>query len=293
MNCSKSKCKCVSRPDGQGCVRCHRLNKPCLPGASVRRAVAQEKNPINRIAQLEGKLDGLISTLSAGRITVSQPGTDVSGQNASAATLGGFTPVAATVPAGHFPASSPYHGQVPDLTATDLPTDVEECLSTFCHLWLKYFPFMHLPNGLNWMKQERPFLLLCICAVTAKSTLTRLALGKRIKQAVAERLVLDSPDIVNVDILLGLLTFLAWGHDMHKGGASISLSRFTQLAMMVVFELRLNKPPIHETNMISINNDTVEPPNHCGAEHTLEERRAVLGCFYMSSVLVLSPRSLM
>lgn len=151
---------------------------------------------------------------------------------------------------------------------------------------------MYLPNGLEWMKQERPFLLLCICAVSAKSTPTRLALGRRIKRTVAERLVLDSQDIVNLDILLGLLTFLAWGHDMHKGGTSISLSRFTQLAMMVVFELRLNKPHTHETNMISINNDTVEPLHSCGAEHTLEERRAVLGCFHMSSVSVLSPRFL-
>ncbi|KAK8036333.1 hypothetical protein PG993_008947 [Apiospora rasikravindrae] len=314
LSCSKSKCKCVNRPDGRGCVRCRRLNKPCVPGEYARKAAAQKNNPVGRIAQLESKLDELISALgTTGRVasldvSSSSPAVhDLAGQNAccvpsphqgSAVTAGGATissitplgvPNATTTPASPSPRADL-------LPVFDFPPDVEDCLHSFCHRMLKYFPFMSPPTDLAWVRRERPFLLLCICAATSKSTPTRLALGTRIKQTVADKLLLGSHGTVSIDILLGLLTFLAWGHDTLLKSGINSFSRFTQLAMMVVFELRLNRPPTQETNMLSINKDDTsdgggvdsrEPSTALrgSPEHTLEERRAMMGCFYMSAVI--------
>lgn len=150
---------------------------------------------------------------------------------------------------------------------------------------------MHLPADLGWVRRERPFLLICICAATSKSANTRSVLGDRIKRTVADMLVLNSHGVVTIDLLLGLLTFLAWGHDGLLKGAPNSPSRFAQLAMLVVFELRLNRQPTEETNMLSISSthgaaSVMRETEHT---HTLEERRAVLGCFYISAVFVLFP----
>ncbi|KAK3320577.1 hypothetical protein B0T19DRAFT_429931 [Cercophora scortea] len=321
INCSKSKCRCITRPNEEGCVRCHRLNKPCLRGASVRRSEAQKNNPIDRIAQLEGKLDGLIHTLSAGRITspvgasppgtagtvvvaqAGHPGQPLSPQWPSGAptaasdghgAMDGFSPVAVLpagppLPHGHYPAAaSQFHAtQVADLPLSDLPADVEDCLRTFCSSMLRYFPFMHLTADLSWVRKERPFLLVCIYAAASKSTQTRLALCRRIKQTLADRLILSSHSPANLDLLLGLLTFLAWSQDVLFEETPHSLSRFTQLAMMIVFELRLNKQPAHEPNMLPLDAHGVSDSGTTSrrTEHTLEERRAVLGCFYMSAII--------
>ncbi|KAK8079301.1 hypothetical protein PG994_003108 [Apiospora phragmitis] len=288
---------------GGGCVRCRRLNRPCVPGEFSRKTAAQKKHdPVGRLAQLESKLDDLICALSSERATPldapSSTASDLANRNASstpqqqrAGATVGFTPSA--VPSDITPVTPPPQAQATDLSGSDFPPDVEECLHTFCHQMLRYFPFMCPPTDLGWVRRERPFLLLCICATSSKSIPTRAALGSRIKRIVADRLILDSYGTVNLDLLLGLLTFLAWGHgSLLKGGLS-SFSRFAQLAMLVVLELRLNRQPTEETNMLSIsrnNNSSMRSSELFSnilrpRDHTLEERRAVLGCFYISAVM--------
>ncbi|KAH9233035.1 hypothetical protein K456DRAFT_1788268, partial [Colletotrichum gloeosporioides 23] len=66
-NCSRAKCKCILRPAGGACERCHRLNKTCQPSNPQRKR--SKKPPSSRTAQLEEKLDGLVTLLrqSGGR----------------------------------------------------------------------------------------------------------------------------------------------------------------------------------------------------------------------------------
>ncbi len=95
-HCFKSKCKCVSRPDGDGCERsvsfgaftrhvllehtrshpsinaqwssinnfgrCHRLKKECHPSDSVRKSANAQRrnNSAAKIDNLEGKVDSLV-----------------------------------------------------------------------------------------------------------------------------------------------------------------------------------------------------------------------------------------
>ncbi|KGO68317.1 hypothetical protein PITC_066750 [Penicillium italicum] len=112
-------------------------------------------------------------------------------------------------------------------------------------------------------------------AASARSTRTRIELGDRIKETLTERIFLDNDSTaVNIDLLLGLLTFLAWGHDHLLHGTAARLSRFTQLAMSLVFDLRLNKPPPDDPNMLPVGGNCLVPNDPA---RSLEERRAVLG----------------
>lgn len=186
-------------------------------------------------------------------------------------------------PASNF--SSPLSsGAIVAIPASD--PSPEECLTNFRKHMLKYFAFLHLPSDTQWLRRERPFLFLSIMAASSQSTQTKLALGERIKQILMQRIFLDNdPGAVNIDLLLGLLTFLAWGHDhlLHRTAAKVS--RFTQLAMTLVFDLRLNKPLPDDSNMLPIGGNYTTSR---GPTRSLEERRAVLGCFVMSSMFVLA-----
>ncbi|CAM1508658.1 Fc.00g055060.m01.CDS01 [Cosmosporella sp. VM-42] len=123
-------------------------------------------------------------------------------------------------------------------------------------------------------------------AAYSQSTQTKIALGERVKQILAQRLVLDNdPGAIDIDLLLGLLTFLAWGHDNLLHGTPLSLSRYTQMAMTIVFDLRLNKPLIDDSNMLPIGSLPWNRPNARIPARSLEERRGVLGCFVMSSIV--------
>jgi hypothetical protein len=277
MNCSRSKCKCVARAGGQGCERCHRLSKPCMPGDSTRSLNAQRNNPIARIAQLEGKLDGLVSLLGGGRVSAApQPHVLSPLPSCSSPSLSPHTTDA-------LPASPP-----PSPQFEPSPEEADEFLNSFRSSMLKYFPIFHYPGDAQCLRQERPFVFLCIMAAATPSTQKKVELNDKIKQILTQRIFLErDPGAVDVDLLLGLLIFLAWGHDHLLHSTAATLSRFTQLAMTLVFDLRLNKPLPDESNMLpvgSLNGTDCTSPR--GPARSLEERRAVLGCFMMSSMFV-------
>lgn len=63
-NCSRAKCRCILRPEGGKCDRCHRLGKDCHQMVTSRKRVAK-RTTASRTAQLEEKLDDLVSILRA------------------------------------------------------------------------------------------------------------------------------------------------------------------------------------------------------------------------------------
>ncbi|KAJ5736933.1 uncharacterized protein N7483_002058 [Penicillium malachiteum] len=232
--------------------------RPCLPGKAIRAHTAEKNNTISRISQLEGRLDGLVSQLERSRVLP----TDAKSLS---------------------PLSSDEDLSFSTI-APSLPTPVcgfasEESLVEFREKMLKYFPFMDLPHDADWLKCHRPFLSKCILSATSQSTSTKLTLGEQIKNELIQRVYINNdPRTVNIDLLLGLLTFIAWGHDnlLHK--TAVKIPRFTQLAIGLVFDLRLNKPQQESHTLPGKTWSKTQ-------ENTLEEKRAVLGCWMMSSVV--------
>ena len=195
---------------------------------------------LDRTAKLEEKLDGLMSMLKTG----AQSGAIAADSETTAAMydfaqeteagLGdGNVSLVGTLPTRPGSASmisdssvtSPSLASGPslsDVSSVNSPASVtqeylglspavaDECLNTFTTYMSKCFPFIYLSPGVTaqQLRQERPFLWLCIMAVSSKSASQQQMLGDQIRHRLAQELLLKSTK--SVDILQGLLTFVGW-----------------------------------------------------------------------------------
>jgi hypothetical protein len=218
-------------------VRCRRLNKECRQAETVRRR-SPRKPAASKTTRLEQKLDGLVSLLKAG----AQSGAAITPPNTTA-TIGDSTPhgiirlnantpthnqfergSVSSIPDGYIqsevlrPATddcsgSSYnlpHSEARDTSDAPSPAEAEEYLIHFQTYKSKYLPFMYIPSTARaqQLRQERPFIWLCIMAVCSKSTSQQQILGSKIRQTIAQEMVVQSEK--NIDFLLGLLTFIGW-----------------------------------------------------------------------------------
>ncbi|KAK3681629.1 hypothetical protein B0T22DRAFT_433906 [Podospora appendiculata] len=295
-SCFKSKCKCVARVDGggDGCQRCHRLGKPCHPSDALRRrAIEKKTNSKGRIADLESKLEGLISRLQSRHVIdgdgdVDNPGeTDVDHVDWST----GNTPRAITTASAH--------EHEPQLDVSE--AEAESFLSTFRSCMLPHFAFMHLPTSLTGqeLQHDRPFLFRAIVCAASPSA----ARGRALKRALCEAMLQDrmneDQDLSSdnhktdpMDLLLALLTYISWGwdHVLNRGNLSSLMAQATSLAC----EMRLDgpgPPPADAQIMNLFTPGAAFSPSTSSSKsiptkhNFLEQQRAVLGCFVLSSII--------
>ncbi|KAI0160957.1 putative C6 transcription factor [Hypoxylon sp. FL1284] len=299
LHCFKSKCKCVSRPGGDGCERCHRLNKQCYPSDSLRKRNAQKNhNSTARIAQLEGRLEGVVSLLQSLAKTPEssnslrrtledesqadqgqQPMTTTPSSSASNITSANEDGVA--VPGTEVPPSSSFEDGIS-------MEEADAYLDFFRTHMLRQLAFFYIPPNVSaaQLRQERPFLFRAIIAVTVPTLQEKVAQGRELKRVLAQSALLENQ--ASIDLLLGLLTYIAWSFDAFVTRSG-SASRLMALAISVMGELRLNKPVPPDVHMIGsftpgfegCLGDPYQPTGH----RYLERQRAVLGCFLLSSII--------
>lgn len=214
------------------------MNKECRPAETVRRRNPR-KPAVSKTTRLEEKLDDLVSLIKAGAhpSTVNaSPYSNASPDNSTyyvatekiASTLTRNEPergifsnssnnyihnIQALTPVSDDYTGSSYHilpSGSSDTSGEPSPVEAEQNLLHFQTYKSKYFPFMSLPSTTTakQLRQDRPFLWLCIMAVGSKSTSQQQALGSRIRQTIAQELVVQSER--SIDHLLGLLTFIGW-----------------------------------------------------------------------------------
>lgn len=174
-----------------------------------------------------------------------------------------------------------------------LSGQAEECLKFFRSQMLPYFPFINLtPDIPAWqLHQNRPFLFQAILAVTTFSTEKRLARIEDLKRILFTSALLEVQS--NIDLLLGLLTYLAWSSDAFLGRADL-ISRLMILAISLVYDMRLFKPLRPDTIlMMTITQghdyESHQYPNNETVVDFMEKQRAVLACFVLSSKYALPP----
>ncbi|KAH8664499.1 hypothetical protein BX600DRAFT_464559 [Xylariales sp. PMI_506] len=328
LHCFKSKCKCIKLSNDNICERCRRLNKQCQPSEPVRkRNVLGNQNANTRISQLENKLDSLTSLLQSiaqssdpsaalrgklGQSNVNPPPvhTDIPGIVPTPLTISPAssldaeptpTPFTSSEAAGTIrdtgcmssrPPSSPPSslGSHRSSAQSELSIDEESNgLNIFRAHMLPNFPFMHFPPSITapHLRRTRPFLFRAIMTVTIFSRDRRVALGRELKRALAEAMLLENQS--SLDLLLGLLVYISWGYDQFLVRSFNSFARLTQLALSLVYDLRLNRPipkDVQEAHIVltsgefnGVYSDSVE-----GADRwLLEKERAVLGCFVLTS----------
>jgi hypothetical protein len=213
--------------------RCHRLCKECIPQPAVRKRRIVNSTPSTKTARLEEKLDGLVSLLqSASKALPNSSGNDAAGiqinlpsdpfqspklalrgQNKSFPDdleLHPLKPIEASFNVGY---GSTIQNSAENLIPRGYEPSVAEAsdnLKTFKVTLLKHFPFITIPEPVNdqELRQERPFLWLCIMAVSSKSSVQHVALGKEIRTIIGRQLLLEGER--HLDLLLGLLIYVSW-----------------------------------------------------------------------------------
>ncbi|KEF58238.1 uncharacterized protein A1O9_06164 [Exophiala aquamarina CBS 119918] len=156
----------------------------------------------------------------------------------------------------------------------------------------QYFPFVVFPPSmsLEQLKAERPFLCMAIMMVACRHDIARrTAMIKRVREIVSQRTVVQAER--SLDILQGLLVCLGWHHFQSQLGPS--LASFVYLALTVMTDLGLNKQVVQsrfakpQREYFAANGIM-----HVHAPRTLDERRAFLGCLYLTSIVSICARDI-
>ncbi|KAA8645767.1 uncharacterized protein ATNIH1004_007186 [Aspergillus tanneri] len=288
---------------GQSAGVCFRLKKKCQPSDSVRRRDTQRAEDFDtRIAQLEGKMETLLAAMQS---VVSSPGSSVEipqilneenippSMSTSKSILVNTTSTNLSFSEGPFPTAPPHINSFSpshhhSLNSSDISlSEAEECLNFFRSRMLPCFPFINLgPDITAWhLRQDRPFLFQAIVTVTTFSTQKKLAQAEELKRLLFTSALLNVQS--NIDLLLGLLTYLAWSTDAFLGRADL-VSRLMMLAISLVYDMRLfnRSPPDVEIMMIITQGRADENDQNTSKETAkgfMEKQRAVLACFILSS----------
>lgn len=163
----------------------------------------------------------------------------------------------------------------------------DELLSFFQSQLTQYFPFVVIPSSTTAeaLRQQKPFLYDAIMLVASKQRVaSQREAGDKLLAYLGDHLLLRGEK--SLDLLQGLLVYLAWGnHQFHN---SAQMSALLQLAIALVAELDLGKTPrkipdpkkslVHAMGLVS------SPPPKAVNTHTSDEMRAFVGCFYLSSI---------
>ncbi|KAE8327217.1 hypothetical protein BDV39DRAFT_215154 [Aspergillus sergii] len=279
---------------------CVRLKRKCQPSESVRRRhgpVAEGSD--TRISRLEEKMENLLAAMhtfvssSGSCVTLAdttRPGATSIGalMNMTSSDFSARLALSNATVSTH-PNSSLQASSSATSPTASLLNQEEGRLEYFRTRMLPYFPFIDLPPEMTtqYLRQNRPFLLRAIYTVTTFSTQEKLAQVEELKHLLFTSALLKVES--SIDMLLGLLTYIAWSTDTFLGRADL-VSRLMMLAISLVYDLRLFKPsPPDVQVMMAISQGQAEDPRQGPNAETLgslsEGRRAVLACFVLSSNL--------
>jgi hypothetical protein len=160
--------------------------------------------------------------------------------------------------------------------------ELQECLDTYRSKMTHYFPVVVLSSSITVleMQETRPFLWLVIRAISSTSPLRQRHLGQELKRALGQEMLVEGTK--SLDLLLGILVFCGWGYYYRKP----VITPVIQLGMSLAYDLgltKLNSEP-HRTILNLSSQGCPKPSNGpINAEKTMEERRAVVGLFLVSS----------
>ncbi|KAL3461550.1 hypothetical protein BJX64DRAFT_153043 [Aspergillus heterothallicus] len=166
-----------------------------------------------------------------------------------------------------------------DLFPTD--TEAQDLLTTFQTELSPYFPFVAIPMGTSATELQRtkPFLFSVIMMVSCMNNADQpLAMTQKIREYLGNSTMTKGEK--SLDLFQGLLVCLAWYH--FQLGLGSQFSSLLHLAMAMVADLGLTREP-GTPRRISLD-DTLLYSSSLDTDRTVEEKRAYLGCYYLSSV---------
>ncbi|KAG4438974.1 hypothetical protein IFR05_005546 [Cadophora sp. M221] len=306
--CVKAKVKCVPNMQKGKCQRCHRLDKVCQPASTVTR-----KRPTH-VAQLEQKLDTLVTLLSGPNrgetheehrsspqkspATAHQPRimsntTDkVIDTQSSTFPLPEFTAVSSSAP-------RPYDTYVAQPQVYNFELENREA----SFLLLEYrtqqasqLPFVVIPTDATSesLRRERPMLWKAVMtAASYQNALRQEALGWKLMEEFASRILLRAER--SLDLLQALLVHLTWYH--YHSVFNPQFLNLLSLARTLTVNLGYHRthtpkgrPKIWLDGPDGVTQQQYQPEELSVTSRTLEEWRALAGCFFLSAITTSSCR---
>ncbi|KAJ5610829.1 hypothetical protein N7510_007548 [Penicillium lagena] len=266
QSCANSKVRCIRSPDNpHTCNRCFRLGREC-----IRRETGRRFNGFHKDRKIEA-LESRIKELLTDRAATSEEPSDAPTNS-----------VSNVENKPTFESANDLHDVV-DRGFLSMVA-AERYLEIFRTTMTPQFPFVVVSPQVSvlQLREDRPFLFLAILASASYEDmpLQRL-LGAEVKKVIACRMVLNGD--VSFDLLQGLLVFLAWSHYHAKPRC---YTQFLQLAISLIIDLRLDRPPeskTWKTKLLFAPQFNLNDAKYSRESWHNDEKRALIGCYYLSS----------
>lgn len=318
--CVKAKAKCTPHPAVEGvCQRCHRLKKQCFLHERPSRKRTRTSKP-TRVAQLEQKLDGLVTLLTSNQsASQTTPLSQASGiplprspmsldSNASTAGLSIATPQSINLDAETTAVKILGGAIAPaDLVCTTTveklsiacqgmsqldphEQEAQDLLLEFKKNMTEQFPFVVVDPYITSqsLHQERPLLWKAIIiAASHGNSYRQMVLGADLMEDLTKRLLLRAE--VSLDLLQALLVFIAWYH--YHTLVNPQITNLLHLTKALINNMGLNRTQTtYDRGKFFLDgHESFNPRTQ--SSHGLESSRfdgwrALAGCFYLTSVYV-------
>ncbi|KAL6826398.1 hypothetical protein V8C40DRAFT_244106 [Trichoderma camerunense] len=307
-NCARLKMKCRWPEFGTGkgdagCVRCNRMKISCHVPAPVQR---KKRGKSTRVAQLEKKIDGLVSMLATGQhmqATGTPPLTPESNDTGKV-TISDAPRIHLQKPLQDAALPQPIASEAPQIPLT-IPSEpattfqlipgfsftFEEVLSYFDiyrREFMPNYPFVIIPENFDpraLYASSRCLFWTIMAAVTPQSSATQQGVENWFRQYIADRMVVKQER--NLGILQALLLHLAWG-DFHFY-MNTEATNFVHLAVAMALDLKLDRSPestkMHPKSLLGEAWATLNKGMSKPRPHTADEKRAVLGLYHITSLI--------
>ncbi|KFY07957.1 hypothetical protein V492_06681 [Pseudogymnoascus sp. VKM F-4246] len=182
--------------------------------------------------------------------------------------------------------SAPETPDTADYFPLESEAELEEALETYRTKMVPNFPVVCIRPDVTveGMRSERPFLFLVIRAICSKNLRRQDALVLEVKKTLGREMLLEGTK--TLDLFLGILVFGGWCH--YSICSKPIISTVIQLGMSLAFDLGLTKPLLGEHVDVMrhyiIAHGCPKRSNGPSRVVTMEERRAVVGLYLVSSV---------
>ncbi|KAJ5818745.1 hypothetical protein N7474_004336 [Penicillium riverlandense] len=272
---------------------CHRLSKECRPSQPVRKRTSR-RSEASRTAQLEAKLDSLVSMLQSGHVKSKSVANLHTGDSRDAPlsdeariSAHGFSPLygeqgilsPSTTESAHAQ-PSPWG----DFSSSVSPEEEEQFFNDFRSKSMEYLPIAYIPPHVtsSQFRQEKPFFWFCIMAVSTRDLEKRDALLNKVNYFIYQKIILGVES--SLDLLLGLMTYTSWTILSKKP----FMNFVGHMIMGLVCELGINKDVPKEQSALHTFKCSIGWKVPAPALRTMEERRAVLGAFLITSSIAVA-----
>lgn len=293
------------QPRNNTCFRCQKARVECIEHIARRRPAkpridGQTPNKMRDFDKKLDKISAIVATMAP--VSVLQPALPsvTTAPSQFPETAQQTSPPALAAPVKTSPASSipvlpaPISNAEDSLNFWGSINDSLSCLGrldpvirsiSFVHMQMlvdtyrtmvDYFPFVTLPkeSSCRNLLQQRPILMFAVLTVASyDSVLLQLTLSREFRKVVTVKVMNGEKSL---DLLQGLLVFIAWHHH-YMDAQAVSIPMLLQICAGIAGDLGLDSL---STSMRS--------PLHRDDPRDREAKRAYLGCYYLASNISLT-----